>query len=204
MSKSSGMPAGGERLARADREPLMLQAAGEAFASRGFHGSSMDEIARAAGVSKPMLYRYFGSKEGLYAAYLRTTGRELIDRVRALETRGQSPQVRLRGGLRAFLSYVEEHRAGWTVLHGESTAPTDAQIAHEIAALRGRIIRMLTNLFGDAAFAHAFAGAAESLATWWVNQPEASIEEAIELLMNIAQASVAPGQSQDGLRKPSP
>lgn len=198
------MPAGGERLARADREPLMLQAAGEAFASRGFHGSSMDEIARAAGVSKPMLYRYFGSKEGLYAAYLRTTGRELIDRVRALETRGQSPQVRLRGGLRAFLSYVEEHRAGWTVLHGESTAPTDAQIAHEIAALRGRIIRMLTNLFGDAAFAHAFAGAAESLATWWVNQPEASIEEAIELLMNIAQASVAPGQSQDGLRKPSP
>ena len=167
----------------------MLEAAGEAFASRGFHGSSMEQIARAAGVSKPMVYRYFGSKEGLYAAYLRLTGHELVDRVRALGTRGQSPQVRLQGGLRAFLTYVEEHRAGWTVLHGETTAPSDAQIARELAELRGRIIRMLTNLFGDAAFAHAFAGAAESLATWWVNEPEASIDEAIELLMNIAQAS---------------
>lgn len=189
MSKSSGMPAGGERLARAEREPLMLQAAGEAFAIRGFHGSSMDDIAHAAGVSKPMLYRYFGSKEDLYVAYLRTTGRELIDRVRALETRGQSPQARLRGGLRAFLTYVEEHRAGWIVLHGETAAPTDAQIAREVAALRARIIRLLTTLFDDAAFAHAFAGAAESLATWWVNQSEASIDEAIEMLMNIAQTS---------------
>ncbi len=86
----------------------------------------MDEIARAAGITKPMLYRYFGSKEDLYAAYLRMTGHELIDRVRAPETRDQSPEARLRAGLRAFLGYVEEHRAGWAVLHGETTAPTDA------------------------------------------------------------------------------
>ena len=66
----------------------MLEAAGEAFATHGFHGSSMDEIAAAAGITKPMLYRYFGSKEGLYAAYLRRTGRELIERVRALDSAG--------------------------------------------------------------------------------------------------------------------
>jgi AcrR family transcriptional regulator len=189
MSKSSGMPTSGERLARAEREPLMLRAAGEAFATRGFHGSSMDQIARAAGVTKPMLYRYFGSKEDLYVAYLRMTGHELVDRVRAPDTRGQSPEARLRAGLRAFLTYVEEHRAGWTVLHGETAAPTDAHIAAEVAELRGRIIHMLTNLFGDATFAHAFTGAAESLATWWVNQPQPSIDEAIGILMNLAQAA---------------
>jgi len=189
MTKPTGMPASGERLARADRERLMLRAAGDAFAIHGFHGSSMDDIARAAGVTKPMLYRYFGSKEDLYAAYLRTAGQELIDRVRALDTRGESWRVRLRAGTQAFLTYVEEHRAGWTVLHGESTAPTDAHIAHEIAELRRRIIRMLTTLFGDVAFAHAFTGAAESLATWWVNQPEPSIEGATAILMSIAEAS---------------
>ncbi|MBV9838250.1 MAG: TetR/AcrR family transcriptional regulator, partial [Solirubrobacterales bacterium] len=178
MSKPSGMPASGERLARADRERLMLEAAGEAFATHGFHGSSMDEIAHAAGVSKPMLYRYFGSKEGLYAAYLRLAGHELIERVRAPDTRGQPPLVRLRAGLSAFLAYVEEHRAGWTVLHGETTTPSDAHIAQEVAELRRRIIGMLTTLFGDAAFAHAFTGAAESLATWWVNQPQLSVEQA--------------------------
>ena len=197
MSKSTGMPASGERLARADRERLMLGAAGEAFATRGFHGSSMDQIAHAAGVTKPMLYRYFGSKEDLYAAYLRMTGGELVDLVRALDTRGQSPQARLRAGLRGFLIYVEEHRAGWTVLHGETTAPADAHIAREVAELRGRIIRMLTNLFGDAAFAHAFTGAAESLATWWVNEPRRSIEEATGILMDIAQSASARRRSSE-------
>jgi AcrR family transcriptional regulator len=185
-SKPSGTPISGARLARAERERLMLQAAGEAFATHGFHGSSMDEIAGAAGITKPMLYRYFGSKEGLYAAYLRMTGHELVERVRAPDTRGQSPRARLHAGLRAFLTYVEEHRTGWAVLHGETTAPTDAQVAREVAELRGRIIRMLTTLFGNEAFAHAFTGAAESLATWWLNQPERSIDEATAILMDIA------------------
>jgi AcrR family transcriptional regulator len=169
----------------------MLRAAGEAFATHGFHGSSMDDIARAAGITKPMLYRYFGSKEGLYAAYLQMTGHELVDKVRAPNTREQPPEVRLRAGLRAFLTYAKEHRAGWTVLHGEAAAPTDAQIAREIAQLRRRIIRMLTTLFGDEAYAHAFTGAAESLATWWVNQPQPSIDEATALLMRIAEAATS-------------
>ena len=121
MSKRPGTATPGERLARAERERLMLRAAGEAFATQGFHGSSMDDIARAAGITKPMLYRYFGSKEGLYAAYLQTTGHELVDKMRAPETRGEPPEVRLRAGVRAFLNYVKEHRAGWTVLHVETT-----------------------------------------------------------------------------------
>jgi AcrR family transcriptional regulator len=191
MSKRPGTATPGERLARAKRERLMLRAAGEAFATQGFHGSSMDDIARAAGITKPMLYRYFGSKEGLYAAYLQTTGHELVDEMRAPETRGEPPEVRLRAGVRAFLNYVKEHRAGWTVLHVETTVPADAEVAHEVAELRGRIIRLLTTLFGDEAFAHAFTGAAESLATWWVNQPNPSIDEASAILMSIAATAMS-------------
>src|SRR5437588_2348726 len=183
------------RLRRKDRERLMLHAAGEAFAAQGFHRASMEAIATAAGITKPMLYRYFGSKEGLYAAYVRTSGRELVDSVRAPETRGETPQVRLRAGIRAFLSYVDAHRSGWTVLHGETTAPTDAQIAREVAELRGRIIRMLITLFADEPFAHAFAGAAESLATWWATQPRRSVAEATEVLMRIAGAAPTPERS---------
>jgi AcrR family transcriptional regulator len=166
----------------------MLQAAGEAFATRGFHGSSMDEIAAAAGITKPMLYRYFGSKEGLYAVYLRRTGRELIERVRAPDSVGRSPQDRLNAGLRGFLSYVDEHRAGWKVLHGETPGPADASIAREVAELRQRIVRLLTILFGDEAFAHAFAGAAESVATWWIESPNRTLDQATDCLMGIAAA----------------
>jgi hypothetical protein len=50
---------------------------------------------------------------------------------------------------------------------------------------------MLTTLFGDEAYAHAFTGAAESLATWWVSQPQPSIDEATAILMRIAEAATS-------------
>ena len=56
----------------------MLAVAGEVFAERGFHAASMDEIAERADISKPMLYAYFGSKEGLYSAYMERVGGELL------------------------------------------------------------------------------------------------------------------------------
>jgi AcrR family transcriptional regulator len=182
---------GRRRLPRKEREELMLQAAGRAFAARGFHAASMDAIAADAGVTKPMLYRYFGSKEQLYADYVRATGDELVDRIRAPETRDQPPDVRLRAGLRAFLSYVAAHRSGWAVLHSETTAPTDVAIAREVAELRQRIIHILTALFDDEPFAHAFAGAAESLATWWATKPHRSLDDATDILMRIAAAAPA-------------
>ena len=52
-----------KRMPRADRERLMLDVAEKMFANRGFHDASMDEVAAAAGITKPMLYNYFGSKE---------------------------------------------------------------------------------------------------------------------------------------------
>ncbi len=155
----------------------------------------MDEIAHAAGVTKPMLYRYFGSKENLYAAYLRVTGRELVDRVRAPDTRSQPPQERLRAGLRGFLTYVAgaSRRLGGPA-RGEHR-PDRRRVAREIVALRARVIAMLSVLFGDEAVAHAFAGAAESLATWWLNQPQVSIDDATDILMRIAQAASSRGSA---------
>ena len=139
-----------------------------------------------------MLYRYFGSKDGLYAAYLRMTGRELIEKVRAPETRERAtrrPSARGTPSLPAPTSRS-------TAQAGRSCTPrsvgaSDAEVAHEVAELRERIVQMLTTLFNDEAFAHAFTGAAESLATWWVNQPHPPIDAAIEILMRIAEAATS-------------
>ena len=60
--------AGAKRVPRATREQEMLDVAERVFAELGYDGASMDEIARGAGISKPMVYSYFGSKEGLQAA----------------------------------------------------------------------------------------------------------------------------------------
>lgn len=168
----------------------MLRAAGDTFAARGFHAASMDDVARAAGISKPMLYNYFGSKERLYAAYVRSSAQTLVQSVRDAAPPGAPVEDRLRGGLRAFLTYAEQHRAGWTVLHNEAAAQGDP-LATEVTNLRRRLTGMLTRIFDDEGFAHAFAGASESLVSWWLAQPERPKEEAVELLMSIARSKWA-------------
>jgi AcrR family transcriptional regulator len=187
MSKSLPSTSPRRRLPRAERETEMLRAAGDTFAARGFHAASMETIAEAARISKPMLYNYFGSKEGLYAAYVRSSGQALIQSMREAASPSASVQERLQAGLLAFLRYAEEHRAGWTVLHRETTAQGDP-LASEVMKLRERIAGMLTQIFDDDGFAHAFLGASESLASWWLAHPEQPRDQAVRLLMSIAQS----------------
>jgi AcrR family transcriptional regulator len=164
----------------------MLDAAGRAFAREGFHDASMDGIARAAGISKPMLYNYFGSKDGLYVAYVQRSGRALLQKMREAAPPDVSAELRLRAGVFAFLTFVEEHGAGWAVLHHETTTQ-GGPIAQQVAELRDQIARMLSGLFGGRdAFAHAFVGAGESLAAWWLAHPERTKEEVATLLLDIA------------------
>ena len=66
---------------RSVREQLILRVAGQVFAEGGYERASMDRIAALAGVSKPMIYAYFSSKEGLYLAYIERTGGELVHRL---------------------------------------------------------------------------------------------------------------------------
>ena len=170
----------------------MLQAAGDAFALFGFHDASMDAIAEAAGISKPMLYNYFGSKHGLYVAYVERSGRALLKSMREADSRDAPAAQRLHAGILAFLTYAEEHSAGWTILHRETLAQ-GGPLAEELRELRERVATMLTSLFKDEAFAHAFAGAGESLANWWLAHPERPKEQMAKILMDIAQSGpIAP------------
>src|SRR6201990_2172260 len=106
---------------RRDREQSILDAAGQVFA-RGYHGASMDQIAGLADVSKPMLYAYFGSKAGLYVAYVYRAGRALLAGRAGATPPDDQPSVRLRAGILEFLAFIEEHRDGWQVLFGELTS----------------------------------------------------------------------------------
>src|SRR6202012_4461827 len=73
--------AGTQGMPRSVREQLILRVAGKVFADGGYERASMDRIASLAGVSKPMLYAYFGSKEGLYLAYIERNGGDLVQRL---------------------------------------------------------------------------------------------------------------------------
>ena len=151
----------------------MLDVAGQVFARHGYHSASMDEIAELGGVSKPMLYAYFGSKEGLYVAYV------------------------LAHRIEEFLAFVEEHRDGWVVLYREVSS--SRPLADELSQLRGQIAqavrRMLeagaSGLPGPAAdgIAHAIVGAGESLANWWLDHPDVPRSEVADWYLEVVRAA---------------
>src|SRR5687767_2005758 len=97
----------------------MLAMADAVFAERGFHAASMDDIAERADISKPMLYAYFGSKEGLYQASIVRAGSRLIAAMDAAVDPALDPEAQVWESVMAFLGFVEEHRQAWSVLHRE-------------------------------------------------------------------------------------
>src|SRR3954453_23789297 len=103
------------RMPRAAREQLMVEVATRSFAERGYHACSMEDIAEAAGVTKPMVYAYFGSKEGLYVACMESVSDPMLAQI-GVERPDLPPDQQLWVGINAFFSYVGENRAQWTRL----------------------------------------------------------------------------------------
>jgi AcrR family transcriptional regulator len=180
------------------REREMLEAAGRMFGERGYHAVSMDEIAQAAGVSKPMVYAYFESKEGLFLACVELATIGTLEEV----TPPSLPQdVRLWRGLLAVFTFIEDHRASWTLLypHGpQSGGPFAAGAARSNEEMG----RLLSGIFREAAAAEGIDArlAAESseplaaalvasvvgLGSWWMRHPEQPKELQALRLMNLA------------------
>ena len=196
------------RRPRARRDPerraQILDAAERAFAASGFHAASMDAIAHAVGVGKPVLYRHFGSKEGLYGASLDRAGEQLVERLAAV-ARQPGPREQLEAGVLGFLGFVEEHRAAWLVLHREAsgTAPGRrlVELRARMAATVARLVEREPTIATEA-LAHAMVGAGEALATFWVQRPQLTRADVATQLTELlwpglerhrARSSAAPG-----------
>ncbi len=123
---------------RAQREQELLDVAGHLFARDGYHSASMDEIARLGDFSKPMVYSYFGSKGGLYVAYIERTGGAGA----GLRRGSSSGPHAWRVG--EFLKFVEQHPDGWRVLFNEASASRPG--GRGVAQVRGQIIAAVRRL----------------------------------------------------------
>jgi AcrR family transcriptional regulator len=116
-----------KRLPGAERRELILQAAAELFGQRGYAGTTLDEIAVASGVTKPILYRHFDSKKALYLALLERHRDDLprfFERVPADLAFDQ----RVEAILETWFDYVTEHGYAWRMIFRDSGG--DAEI-HE-------------------------------------------------------------------------
>lgn len=189
------------KVPRPVREREMLEIAGRLFGQRGYNDVSMDEIARAAGVSKPMVYAYFESKEGLFLACVELATTELIATVARVTPTSLPQDVRLWRGLLAVFTFMEEHRESWMLLypHGPQSGGPFAAGAARANAEMGRL---LTEIFHEAAkaegidpklaaqasepIAHALVAAVVGLGSWWSRHPEQPKEVQALRMMNLA------------------
>lgn len=198
-ARGQGGP-GRARVPRLVREPEMLAVAAREFGRSGFNGASMDHIASECGVTKPMLYSYFGSKEGLLTAAAEDAGDRLRVRVRrAVDVPGLEPDMRMWAGLLEVFAFVEEHRDAWLVLYpggGLAGGTLGAGAARARDAMAG----LLADLFALTAteaglppeavaqtemLAHAVTGATISSASWWLDHPGEPKEVPALRLMNL-------------------
>jgi AcrR family transcriptional regulator len=187
-----------KRLPRVVRERQMLDAAVKVFSNRGFHAASMDEIAEVAGISKPMVYAYLGTKEELFLACLQREATHLMEAVAAGVRPTARPDEQLWNGLGAFFAFVGAHRDGWRVLYRQ--ARSEPHFAGELVGMRARIVEVVAGLLEDAcangeavvparpddflAMAYAYVGAAESLADWLADHEEEDPRQTATRMMN--------------------
>src|SRR5687767_2752479 len=169
----------------------------EVFASRGYHGASIDGIAQAAGISKALIYEHFASKRDLHGSLLEAHTAELFDRLAASAARGGDPEPRLRHGLDTFFAFVEEHREAWRMLFRDAIDP---DVADQMQRVQGQATALIAALMAsdpDVApgegeemtvemLAQQLSGAMQALANWWFDHQEVPRAQLVEAAVEFA------------------
>src|SRR4051794_17773884 len=121
-----------KRLSAEDRREAILDSALEVFSRRGYNGSSIDEIATAAGISKALIYEHFPSKRDLHVSLLERHSQEIFMRLAQTADTKDPGEVRLRNGVNAFFEWSETHRDAFRLLFRDTFEP-------DVAAGGGRL-----------------------------------------------------------------
>jgi AcrR family transcriptional regulator len=191
-----------KRLSGEERRAAILDAALAVFADRGYHPSSIDDIAREAGVSKALIYDHFASKQDLYAELLQQHAGELLERLaEAMEEAGSMGVARLATGLDAFYGFVEEHRVAWRMLFREAGDPEMVTVLERmVAQVTGVVAALIAEDPGSHApggdepgreqgiemTAQMLVGSVLSLSNWWADHQEVPRHRILEMTMDYA------------------
>jgi AcrR family transcriptional regulator len=181
------------RLAPRQRRDLILEAAGRLFGEHGYDGTRLDDVAAAAGVTKPVLYRHFDEKTALYLALLERHRDDLGSFADAISATGTLEQ-RLRAVLEVWLSYVEAHAYAWRMLFRDTGGGPRVQAFRLEVQGRARVTLagLIRSLGGDSIPAREIEPLAEllrmgmaSLALWWIDDPAASREAILDAMARV-------------------
>ena len=185
------------RLPAGERREQIIDVAIPVFAKRGFHGASMNDVADAAGVTKPVLYQHFASKQDLYLALIDDVGRRMITAISkgtAGATDGKS-QTEL--GFQAYFRWVADDRDAFLLLFStqanrdESATRAIRRITSDAASAIAPLIAVDIDHEKQRTLAHGLVGLAEGVSRRLVERGEDfDPDELARLVANLAWAGL--------------
>jgi AcrR family transcriptional regulator len=182
----------GRQEARLRRRAQLLDAADRVIRRRG-PDVSMDEIAAEAGISKPILYRHFGDKDGLFRALAERYVEALLGELRAARVTGD-PRANIAAGIDAYLAFVEREPEGYRFLLGAAEQPRTSAIVQEFRrrladecafATAERLRRAGLDPEIAEPWAHGVVGMVRSVGIWWLETRTVPRERLVEHLTNV-------------------
>jgi len=185
---SAARRTGTKGVARADREQQILEVAGRIFGERGFAATSVAEIAAEAGISKPLIYHYFGSKEGLFERCLAAASGVLVEEIERTAAFGVVGIPRALATLDGVFGVLRGRTWVWRVANDPTAPPTPAA-ARLLGSYRTRLetlahdgVEELLGLAGDDdpldvdAMAAVWSSVFAALVEWWCAHPDIAPE----------------------------
>lgn len=212
-ARSGGRPnAGTKGVPRADREEQILQVASQVFGTDGYAATSVAAVAERAGISKPLIYNYFGSKEGLFTACLHRSGAILAEEMERIARGDAVGLERALLTLEGIFHILAPQPWLWRLFFDPTVPRTEERIAAEIARYTDRMTVLAEEGVGEmlriavgpdvdpldvSALSAVWMSLLDSLVTWWLDHPDQSAEEmsqrCLRLFAAVLNADLPPG-----------
>ena len=173
------------------RREQLLSVGKELFAARGYEAVTVEEIAAAAEVSKPVVYEHFGGKEGLYAVIVDREMQALLKSITDSLT-SEQPRILLEQAATALFNYIENETDGFAVLVRDSPVPTGSY-ASLIVEIAGHVAHLLAKQFKARGYntklapmySQMLVGMVAVTGTWWLDVRNPSKDEVVAHLVNL-------------------
>jgi AcrR family transcriptional regulator len=177
-----------------ERREQLLDIGRRLFAERGFEGTSIEEIAAQAGVSKPVVYEHFGGKEGLYAVVVDREVERLLTMATTLLEGGHSRE-KFEAAAVTLLRYIEENADGFRILVRDSNpGSSTGTYGTLLSDIAGQVEYILADFLASRGhdpklaplYAQMLVGMVAFTGQWWLDARRPKIEEVATNLIDLA------------------
>jgi AcrR family transcriptional regulator len=163
------------RLSAAERRSQLFTVALGLFAERGYRATTMDDVAEAAGVTKPLVYQHFSSKRALYLELVDSVAQELLAAITHATARADGPRQQVEQGFAAYFHLVVTHEPAFRLLYGRDR-PDDEELGDAQRLVEDAIAEAIDPLIAAGLdpdhrrlLAYAVVGMAEGASRHWIS-----------------------------------